>query len=130
MYDRCAINEAHPSYKQKPIIICGDLNVAATALDIKNPKGNVRNAGFTIEERDKFQNLLAAGYTDSFRSLHPDEVKYSWWSYRFQSRAKNNGWRLDYFLVSNNASSQIVEADILTDVMGSDHAPVLLQMNI
>jgi len=130
MYDRCAINEAHPSYKQKPIIICGDLNVAATALDIKNPKGNVRNAGFTIEERDKFQNLLASGYTDSFRSLHPDEVKYSWWSYRFQSRAKNNGWRLDYFLVSNNASSQIVEADILTDVMGSDHAPVLLQMNI
>lgn len=130
MYDRCAINEAQPSYIQKPIIICGDLNVAATALDIKNPKGNVRNAGFTIEERDKFQNLLASGYTDSFRSLHPDEVKYSWWSYRFQSRAKNNGWRLDYFLVSNNASSQIVEADILTDVMGSDHAPVLLQMNI
>ena len=130
MYDRCAINEAQPSYIQKPIIVCGDLNVAATALDIKNPKGNVRNAGFTIEERDKFKNLLAAGYTDSFRCLHPDEVKYSWWSYRFQSRAKNNGWRLDYFLVSNNASSQIVEADILTDVMGSDHCPVLLQMNI
>lgn len=130
MYDRCDINEAHPSYKSKPIIICGDLNVAAKALDIKNPKGNIHNAGFTVEEREKFQNLLNAGYTDSFRALHPDEVKYSWWSYRFQSRAKNNGWRLDYFLVSDNASDKIIEADIKTDVMGSDHAPILLQMDI
>lgn len=130
MYDRCDINEAHLSYKSKPIIICGDLNVAANALDIKNPKGNIHNAGYTAEERAKFQNLLEAGYTDSFRRLHPDKVKYSWWSYRFQSRVKNNGWRLDYFLVSDNAKDKIVEADIRTDIMGSDHAPILLQMDI
>ena len=130
MYDRRAINEAQPSYISKPIIVCGDLNVSATALDIRNPKANERNAGFTIEEREKFQQLLDSGFTDSFRSLHPDEEKYSWWSYRFKAREKNIGWRLDYFLVSDDAKGKIVEADILTEVMGSDHCPVSLQMNI
>lgn len=130
MYDRCTIKEAQPSYKSKPIIICGDLNVAATALDLKNPKTNVNNAGFTIQEREKFKHLLDSGFTDSFRSLHPDEEKYSWWSYRFKAREKNAGWRIDYFLVSDDAADKIVEADILTDVMGSDHCPVLLQIDI
>lgn len=124
------MKEAQPSYISKPIIICGDLNVAATALDIKNPKSNEYNAGFTIEEREKFQQLLDSGYTDSFRLLHPDEEKYSWWSYRFKAREKNIGWRLDYFLVSDNAKDKITEADIHTDVMGSDHAPISLQIDI
>ena len=130
MYEGCAINEAQPSYKSKPIIICGDLNVAATVLDIKNPKSNEHNAGFTIEEREKFQVLLDSGFTDSFRSLHPDEEKYSWWSYRFKAREKNIGWRLDYFLVSDDAKDKIIEADILTEVMGSDHAPISLQIDV
>lgn len=130
MYDRWDINETHPSYISKPIIICGDFNVAATALDIKNPKSNERNAGFTIEEREKFQSLLDAGYIDSFRYLHPDEEKYSWWSYRFKARERNIGWRLDYFLVSDNAKNKIVEADILTEVTGSDHAPISLQVDV
>jgi exodeoxyribonuclease-3 len=130
IYDGCAVNEAQPSYISKPIIICGDFNVAATTLDIKNAKSNIHNAGFTIEEREKFQQLLGSGYTDSFRSLHPDEEKYSWWSYRFKAREKNIGWRLDYFLVSGNASDKIVEADIHTEVMGSDHAPISLQIDI
>lgn len=106
------------------------MNVAATALDIKNPKNNERNAGFTIEEREKFKNLLDAGYTDSFRCLHPDEEKYSWWSYRFKAREKNIGWRLDYFLVSDDAKDKIIEADIHTEVMGSDHAPISLEIDI
>ncbi|MGD6877876.1 exodeoxyribonuclease III [Bacillus infantis] len=124
------LKEAQPSYKSKPIIVCGDFNVAATALDIKNPKSNEHNAGFTIQEREKFQQLLDAGFTDSFRALHPDEEKYSWWSYRFKAREKNVGWRLDYFLVSNDAKGKIVEADILTDVMGSDHCPISLEIDI
>ena len=109
---------------KKPVIICGDLNVAHEEIDIKNPKTNRRNAGFTDEEREKMTILLNDGFTDSFRYLHPDEVTYSWWSYRFKAREKNAGWRIDYFLVSNRIKKQITEAKIHTEIMGSDHCPV------
>ena len=109
---------------KKPVIICGDLNVAHEEIDIKNPKTNRRNAGFTDEEREKMTILLNDGFTDSFRYLHPDEVTYSWWSYRFKAREKNAGWRIDYFLVSDRIKEQITEARIHTEIMGSDHCPV------
>lgn len=109
---------------KKPVIICGDLNVAHEEIDIKNPKTNRRNAGFTDEERKKMTVLLNDGFTDSFRYLHPDEVTYSWWSYRFKAREKNAGWRIDYFLVSDRIKEQITEAKIHTEIMGSDHCPV------
>ena len=109
---------------KKPVIICGDLNVAHEEIDIKNPKTNRRNAGFTDEEREKMTILLDNGFTDSFRYLHPDEVTYSWWSYRFKAREKNAGWRIDYFLVSDRIKEQITEAKIHTEIMGSDHCPV------
>lgn len=134
MYDGGDINTTHPSYipqaKKKPIIICGDLNVAANPIDLKNPQANQRNAGYTQEERTKFQNLLDAGFVDTFRTLHPDEVKYSWWSYMFKARERNAGWRIDYFLASEDAKDKIVEADILTDIQGSDHCPVLLRLDV
>ncbi len=109
---------------KKPVVICGDLNVAHEEIDIKNPKTNRRNAGFTDEEREKMTVLLNDGFTDSFRYLHPDEVTYSWWSYRFKAREKNAGWRIDYFLVSDRIKEQITEAKIHTKIMGSDHCPV------
>ncbi len=109
---------------KKPVVICGDLNVAHEEIDIKNPKTNRRNAGFTDEEREKMTILLNDGFTDSFRYLHPDEVTYSWWSYRFKAREKNAGWRIDYFLVSDRIKEQITEAKIHTEIMGSDHCPV------
>ena len=109
-----------------PVILSGDLNVAATEMDIKNAKTNVKNAGFTPEERAKFQEPLASGFTDTFRFLHPDTIKYSWWSYRFKAREKNAGWRLDFFLISQFASDRVQEAEILTDILGSDHCPVML----
>lgn len=130
MYDRCAVNEAHPSYKRKPIIICGDLNVAANPIDLANPKTNRRNAGFTDEERGKFQQLLEAGYVDTFRHLHPDSQEYSWWSYRFNARAKNIGWRIDYFLTSDSLKDKITQASIHSEVFGSDHCPISLEVNI
>lgn len=134
IYDGGDINTTQPSYiptlKRKPVIVCGDLNVAASELDLKNPQANRNNAGFTIQERGKFKELLSTGFVDSFRYMHPDEIKYSWWSYRFNARAKNAGWRIDYFLISDFAKSLVVNADILTDVQGSDHAPVLLEVNI
>ena len=110
--------------KTKPVLFCGDLNVAHKEIDIKNPKTNLRNAGFTIEERDDFTRLLSRGFTDSFRALYPDEVKYSWWSYKFKAREKNTGWRIDYFVVSNRFMSEIKDAYILNEVMGSDHCPI------
>ena len=110
--------------KTKPVLFCGDLNVAHKEIDLKNPKTNLRNAGFTIEERDDFTRLLSRGFTDSFRALYPDEVKYSWWSYKFKAREKNTGWRIDYFVVSNRFMSEIKDAYILNEVMGSDHCPV------
>ena len=115
---------------QKPVIVCGDLNVAHEEIDLKNPKTNRRNAGFTDEEREKFSILLAAGFTDTFRKLHPEQITYSWWSYRFKAREKNAGWRIDYFLVSNRLFTEVEEADIHTDIMGSDHCPVSIKLKI
>lgn len=115
---------------KKPVVVCGDLNVAHEEIDIKNPKTNRRNAGFTDEEREKMTILLNDGFTDSFRYLHPEEVTYSWWSYRFKAREKNAGWRIDYFLVSDSIKDKITEAKIHTDIMGSDHCPVEVDLNI
>lgn len=113
--------------KNKPVIVCGDLNVAHKEIDLKNPKNNRKNAGFTDEERDKFTNLLQSGFIDTFRYFNPDkEGIYSWWSYRFKAREKNAGWRIDYFLVSKDLESELVSADIHTDIFGSDHCPVEL----
>ena len=112
--------------QQKPVIYCGDLNVAHEEIDIKNPKTNRRNAGFTDEERQKFSELLSEGFIDTFRTLYPDEVTYSWWSYRFHAREKNAGWRIDYFVTSQRLLEHIKDAKIHTDIMGSDHCPVEL----
>lgn len=109
---------------KKPVIVCGDMNVAHEEIDLKNPKSNRRNAGFTDEEREKFTILLGEGFTDTFRFLHPDEVTYSWWSYRFRAREKNAGWRIDYFVVSDRLRDRLQSASIHTDIMGSDHCPV------
>lgn len=115
----------------KPVIICGDLNVAHREIDLKNPAANRGNAGFSDQERDGFQRLLDAGFTDSFRCLYPDTVgAYSWWSYRFHARQNNAGWRIDYFLVSNRLAPRITSATIHSEVMGSDHCPVCLELEI
>ena len=112
---------------RKPVILCGDLNVAHTEIDLKNPKTNRKNAGFTDEERAKMTALLGSGFTDTYRFFNPDKVGvYSWWSYRFRAREKNAGWRIDYFITSNSLDGRLVSADILTDVFGSDHCPVEL----
>ena len=113
---------------QKPVIVCGDMNVAHQEIDIKNPKTNRRNAGFTDEEREKFGSLLSKGFTDTFRFKHPDEVTYSWWSYRFRAREKNAGWRIDYFVTSERLNDRIKDAKIHTQIMGSDHCPVELEL--
>lgn len=112
----------------KPVILCGDLNVAHQEIDIKNPKTNRRNAGFTDEEREKMSVLLDNGFTDTFRFLHPEEVTYSWWSYRFKAREKNAGWRIDYFLISDRLRPQLSGAAIHTEIFGSDHCPVELTL--
>ena len=112
----------------KPVIVCGDLNVAHQEIDIKNPKTNRRNAGFTDEEREKMSVLLDNGFTDTFRFLHPEEVTYSWWSYRFKAREKNAGWRIDYFLISDRLRPQLSGAAIHTEIFGSDHCPVELTL--
>ena len=114
--------------KRKPVIVCGDMNVAHEEIDLKNPKTNRRNAGFTDEERAKFTQLLATGFTDTFRWLYPEEVTYSWWSYRFQARQKNAGWRIDYFVVSDRLRPRIADAKIHTQILGSDHCPVELDL--
>lgn len=124
------LNTSPPRRKKKPIIICGDLNVAATPLDLARPEANVNNPGYSPQEREKFSALLGAGFVDSFRHLHPDEKKYSWWSYRANAREKNIGWRIDYFLTSDFAADSIKSADILTDVYGSDHCPVSLEIDL
>ena len=112
---------------KKPVILCGDLNVAHTEIDLKNPKSNRRNAGFTDEERNKFSELLDAGFIDTYRYFNPDKTEaYSWWSYRFKAREKNNGWRIDYFCASEKIKDRLVSADIHKDVLGSDHCPVEL----
>jgi exodeoxyribonuclease-3 len=115
---------------QKPVILCGDLNVAHNEIDLKNPKTNRMNAGFSDQERAKMTELLAAGFADSFREVHPDEVKYSWWSYRFHAREKNAGWRIDYFIVSRRIADRIRAAEIHNEIFGSDHCPVELQIDL
>ena len=112
----------------KPVVLCGDLNVAHEEIDLKNPKTHRRNPGFTDEERGKLTELLGCGFVDSFRALWPDRVTYSWWSYRFNARKNNAGWRIDYFLVSERLRDCIRQAEILTEVTGSDHCPVLLEL--
>ena len=114
----------------KPVIVTGDMNVAHQEIDLKNPKTNRKNAGFTDEERAKFQELLDAGFTDTYRALYPDKIEYSWWSYRFKAREKNAGWRIDYFLISSSVRDRLADAKIRTEIMGSDHCPVELDMNI
>ena len=115
--------------QKKPVIICGDMNVAHQEIDLKNPKTNRKNAGFTDEERAKMTELLGAGFVDTFRHFYPDtEGVYSWWSYRFRAREKNAGWRIDYFLVSERLIGRIKDARILTDVLGSDHCPVVIEL--
>ena len=112
----------------KPVIYTGDLNVAHNEIDLTNPKTNIGNPGFSYEERDKFGELLEAGFADTFRELYPERVEYSWWSYRFQARAKNIGWRIDYFVTSRRLLEKISESAIHTDVFGSDHCPVSLEI--
>jgi len=111
---------------KKPVIVCGDLNVAHQEIDLKNPKTNRRNAGFTDEEREKFTALLNKGFIDTFRTLYPEQITYSWWSYRFRAREKNAGWRIDYFVTSQRLLERIKDAKIHTEIMGSDHCPVEL----
>ena len=112
----------------KPIILCGDLNVAHEEIDLKNPKTNRKNAGFTDEERAKMTRLLSNGFIDSFRQLYPEQVTYSWWSYRFRAREKNAGWRIDYFIISERLLQRIKDAKIHTEILGSDHCPVELEL--
>jgi exodeoxyribonuclease-3 len=117
--------------KHKPVVYCGDLNVAHEEIDLKNPKTNRQNAGFSDQEREKMTVLLSSGFTDTFRFLYPDAHDvYSWWSYRFHAREKNAGWRIDYFIVSDRLRDKIKRAEILTEVTGSDHCPVLLELDI
>lgn len=114
---------------RKPVILCGDLNVAHEEIDLKNPKANRGNPGFSDEERAKMTELLSAGFTDTFRTLHPDAAAYSWWSYRFHAREHNAGWRIDYFIVSNRLMDRVETADIWNEVQGSDHCPVILELS-
>ena len=115
---------------KKPVVYCGDLNVAHEPIDLKNPKTNHHNAGFTDEERAKMSELLSAGFVDTYRSLYPDKVEYSWWSYRMNARAKGIGWRIDYFIVSEDIRDKVIDSYIYTDVLGSDHAPVGLTLDM
>lgn len=116
--------------KTKPVVYCGDLNVARCELDLKNPKANEGNPGYSKQERAKIEKLLESGFEDSFRYFNGEKVKYSWWSYRANARAKNVGWRIDYFIVSNRITEKIMRADILDYVLGSDHAPVVLEIDL
>ena len=119
----------HALDEKKPVIVCGDMNVAHEEIDIKNPKTNHLSAGFTDEERGKMTTLLSNGFTDTFRALHPDDVTYSWWSYRFRSRERNTGWRIDYFLTSNRLRDRITDASIHNEIFGSDHCPIELDID-
>ena len=120
----------HQLDAKKPVIVCGDMNVAHQEIDLKNPKTNRRSAGFTDEERSKMTQLLNNGFTDTFRTLHPEQVTYSYWSYRFRAREKNAGWRIDYFLISDRLRPQLKGASIHTEIYGSDHCPVELDIDI
>lgn len=116
--------------ESKPVIYCGDLNVAHNEIDLKNPKTNRKNAGFSDEERGKFTELLDAGFSDTYRTLYPDKVEYSWWSYMRKARENNAGWRIDYFVVSNRIMEKVKDSFIMTDIMGSDHCPVGIDIEI
>ena len=116
--------------KVKPVVMCGDLNVAHEEIDLKNPKSNTKNAGFTIEERTRFGELLDSGFIDTYRHLYPDKVGYTWWSYMANAREKDIGWRIDYFVVSNKIQDKIEDASIHKDILGSDHCPIELDINI
>ena len=118
----------HKLDETKPVIVCGDMNVAHQEIDLKNPKTNHRNAGFTDEEREKMTQLLSNGFIDTFRTLYPEQVTYSWWSYRFRAREKNTGWRIDYFLISERLRDRLVDAKIHTEIMGSDHCPIEIDL--
>lgn len=120
----------HQLDEKKPVIVCGDMNVAHQEIDLKNPKTNRRSAGFTDEERSKMTQLLNNGFTDTFRTLHPEQITYSYWSYRFRAREKNAGWRIDYFLISDRLKPQLKGASIHTEIYGSDHCPVELDIDI
>ncbi len=117
--------------ENKPVIYCGDLNVAHQEIDLKNPKTNRKNPGFSDEEREKFQNLLDSGFTDTFRYKYPEkEGAYSWWSYRFKAREKNAGWRIDYYIISNDIKQNLIDATIHNDILGSDHCPISININL
>ena len=118
----------HELEKTKPVVVCGDFNVAHNEIDIKNAKANIGNAGFTYEERDKFTVLLNSGFTDTFRYLYPDTIKYTWWSFMGNARSKNIGWRIDYFIVSNSFINNIKDSYIFDDVLGSDHCPIGIEI--
>ena len=120
----------HQLDAKKPVIVCGDMNVAHQEIDLKNPKTNRRSAGFTDEERSKMTQLLSNGFTDTFRTLHPEQITYSYWSYRFRAREKNAGWRIDYFLISDRLRPQLKGASIHTEIYGSDHCPVSIEVNL
>ena len=122
-WERDFLNYLKSLDQKKPVVVCGDMNVAHEEIDLKNPKTNRKNAGFTDEERECFSRLLSEGFIDTFRELHPEQVTYSWWSYRFHAREKNAGWRIDYFVVSDRLRSRIQSADIHTEILGSDHCP-------
>lgn len=124
------LNYLNKLNEKKPVIYAGDLNVAHQEIDLKNPKANENNAGFTLQERNAFTNLLSQGYIDSFRYLYPDEIKYSWWSYRFNARNNNAGWRIDYFVVSERLKEKLVSSLIHNEIFGSDHCPIELNINI
>ena len=129
MYYEDCLREYMISLNQnKPVILCGDLNVAHEPIDLRNPKQNEQNPGYSIEERTKMTMLLNSGFVDSYRYLNPDKIGYSWWSYRFQARQKNIGWRIDYFIVSEQLKNRIADAYILPEVLGSDHCPVGLNI--
>ncbi len=132
---RCEFEDAIRGYmseldKTKPVIYCGDLNVAHNEIDLKNPGPNRGNAGFSDEERGKMTDLLAEGFTDTFRYLYPETVTYSWWSYRMKARERNAGWRIDYFIISDRLRDRLKDAEILTDIYGSDHCPVSVTMDL
>jgi exodeoxyribonuclease-3 len=129
-YEDCLREYMISLNQNKPVILCGDLNVAHQPIDLKNPKSNERNPGYSIEERTKMTNLLSSGFIDSYRYLNPDKIGYSWWSYRFQSRQKNIGWRIDYFIVSEHLKNRIANAYILPEILGSDHCPVGLEIEL
>lgn len=114
----------------KPVIYCGDLNVAHNPIDLKNPKANEQNAGYSIQEREKFSKLLESGFIDTYRYLYKDKIEYSWWSYRFNARLNNAGWRIDYFVISESLKDNLVDSKIHTSIYGSDHCPIELNMNI